>query len=252
MKIFRSFNDLPDFRGAVATLGSFDGLHCGHISLLNHVKELAKESDSESVILTFEPHPRVILGRAEGLRLLTSTEEKILILEQLGIDNLIVIPFDKLFSRLSHQDFVKLFLVDKVKISSLVVGYNHHVGRGSEGSYESLLKMGMNWGFGVHRVDEWRDKDFHNVSSTVIRSLISNGDIEGANTLLSRPYTLLGQVDGDGRVWPNEPLKLLPPQGGYEGVVNGVQSIVTVDDSGVMMCDEYGAKVQIDIIAKIS
>ncbi len=153
MRVFRGFDNLPEFNGAVATVGSFDGLHRGHQSLLEVANRAASECGGESIVLTFEPHPRVILGRAEGLRLLTTSEEKITLLERLGVDNLIIIPFDREFSRISDREFICNYLVEKLNISTLVVGYNHHFGRGSEGSYQSLLTMGEQMEFNVHRVD---------------------------------------------------------------------------------------------------
>lgn len=251
MRVFRGFENLPKFKSAVATLGSFDGVHRGHLSLLESVKELAKASGGESIVLTFEPHPRVVLGRAEGLRLLTSTEEKIKILESYGVDNLIVIPFDKVFSRLSHRDFVKQYLVDTLNISTLVVGYNHHMGRGSEGGYDSFMQMGDDFGFKIHRVDEWRDSENANVSSTVVRYLLSRGDIERTLELLSRPYIIMGQVDGDGRVWVSEPLKLIPTMGKYYVLINDRKSQIKIDEDGIIWCDEFGQKVTIELLGKV-
>ncbi len=251
MRVFRGFENLPQFKGAVATLGSFDGVHRGHLSLLDSVKELAKETEGESVVLTFEPHPRVVLGRAEGLRLLTSTDEKIKILEDYGVDNLIIIPFDKIFSRLSHRDFLKQYLVDVLNIATLVVGYNHHMGRGSEGGYDSFLQMSNDFGFQVHRVNEWRDSENANVSSTVVRYLLSRGDIERTMELLSRPYIIMGQVDSDGRVWVSEPLKLIPAVGKYYVLINDIKSQIVIDKDGIIWCEELGQQVTIELLGRI-
>ncbi len=236
----------------MATLGSFDGLHRGHLSLLDSMKELAVNSDSESVVLTFEPHPRVVLGRVDGLRLLTSTEEKIMLLERYNIDNLIIIPFDRALSRVTHRDFVREYMVEKVGISVLVAGYNHHFGRGSEGAYDDVLKMGDEFGFKICRVDEWRDSNNSNVSSTVVRHLISIGDIAQANELLSRNYLILGHTDSDGRVWVSDSLKLLPPSGKYQSLINGRESCFRVDTSGVVWCDEMNSDVVIEVQARIN
>ncbi|MFI3288561.1 MAG: FAD synthetase [Rikenellaceae bacterium] len=252
MRVFRGFDNLPKFRGAVATLGSFDGLHRGHLTLLDSMKRIARASGGESVVLTFEPHPRVVLGRADGLRLLTSTEEKIMLLERYNIDNLIIIPFDRVLSRVTHRDFVREYMVERVGISTLVAGYNHHFGRGSEGAYDDFLKMGNEFGFDICRVEEWRDSNNANVSSTVVRHLISIGDIAQANELLSRNYLIMGHTDSDGRVWVSDSLKLLPPSGEYQALINGQESQFRVDANGVVWCDEMNSDVVIEVQARIN
>lgn len=252
MRVFQGFESLPSFGGAVVTLGSFDGLHCGHLELLKRCRESAEEIGGESVVLTFATHPRVVLGRADGLRLLMTMEEKITMLESYGVDNVIIIPFDKDFSRLSYEDFVKRYLVDMIGMKRLVAGYNHHLGRGSEGSYVSLNKLSQEYGFDVQRVEEWRDAAGGNVSSTVVRKLVSQGDMERVSELLGRPYLILAQVDGAGRVWSQDALKLFPAEGEYEAVVEGKQSKVSVDKSGAMWCEEAaGNRVKIEIIARV-
>lgn len=247
MRVFRGFEALPSFGGAVATVGSFDGLHCGHIALLDRCRELAQKSGGESVVLTFETHPRVVLRRAEGLRLLTTLDEKVMLLEQMGIDNLIVIPFDRDFSRLSYEEFVRSYLVDKVGVKSLVVGYDHHFGRDNEGSYSSVMKLGEAYGVEISKVDKRTTEDGKDVSSTVVRTLFSRGEVERGVELLQRPYLILGQVDADGRLWCSDALKLIPAEGRYRAVVNGEQSVVCVDGDGVMWCRDVIHGVVIEI-----
>ena len=116
MRIFRGFDNLPDFRCGVATIGSFDGVHCGHRTLLDRVRNIAEEVGGESIILTFDPHPRITLGKADNLRLLSSTEEKMHLLEAEGIDNVIIIPFTEEFSELSPTEFLQSLLIEKVGI----------------------------------------------------------------------------------------------------------------------------------------
>ncbi len=248
MRVFRGFDELPAFDNAVVTVGSFDGLHSGHLVLLDRCRELARERGGESVVLTFETHPRVVLRRAEGLRLLTTLEEKILLLESLGVDNLIVIPFDRDFSRLTYEAFVGRYLIDKVGAQLLVVGYNHHFGRDSEGSYSSVVKLGEDYNIEVSKVDEWRDAAGENVSSTVVRRLLSTGEIERAVGLLQRPYLILGQVDGDGRLWCSDALKQIPSQGRYRALVDGVERVVVVDADGVLWCSDVLHDVRIEIL----
>ncbi len=251
MRVFKGFDELPSFSGAVVTVGSFDGLHSGHLVLLDKCRELARERGGESVVLTFETHPRVVLRRSEGLKLLTTLEEKTLLLESLGIDNLIVIPFDRDFSRLTYEAFVKLYLIEKVGAKSLVIGYNHHFGRDSEGSYSSVVKLGEDYNIEIEKVDEWRDSDGQNVSSTVVRKLISTGEIDGALALLQRPYLILGQVDGDGRLWCSDALKLIPSEGRYRALIDGVERVVVVTADGVMWCHDVLHQVKIEILGRV-
>ncbi len=248
MRVYKGFENLPHFPNAVVTIGSFDGLHLGHLSLLDAARSRAAECGGESVVLTFEPHPRVVLGRSEGLRLLTSLEEKIDLLNGFGVDNLIVIPFDRDFSRLSYEEFTKQYLVDRVGVKSLIVGYNHHFGRGNEGSVSDFKKIGEELGFDVVQVAELNVEGYDNVSSTVVRRLVAQGDMEEVSRLLARPYLIEGQSDGDGRVWLSESLKMVPPAGRYEVSIEGRESELVIDENGVMMCDRRNRKVAIEVL----
>lgn len=128
MKVFQGFEDLPHFIRPAVTVGSFDGVHRGHRALIGRLVAEARAVGGESVVLTFEPHPRITLGRAEGLRLLTTFEEKVALLAELGVDNVIVIPFDRAFSALSGREFVERCLIGRVGAETLVAGYNHRFG----------------------------------------------------------------------------------------------------------------------------
>lgn len=127
MKVFKGLNNLPPFRNAVATMGSFDGVHSGHRELLHRVASTAAASDGESIVLTFEPHPRYVLGSGDGLRLLSTLDEKLWLLERSGIDNVIVLPFTVEFSRTSPREFIENDIAG-IGIRRLVVGYNHRFG----------------------------------------------------------------------------------------------------------------------------
>ncbi len=254
MRVFKGFEELPSFESAVVTVGSFDGLHRGHLSLLESVVDLARESGGESVVLTFDIHPRIVLGLGDGLRLLTSVEEKIMVLDSIGIDNLVIIPFNRDFSRLSQEDFVRLYLVDKIGVKSLVMGYNHRLGRGNEGTHSELEALSRKCGFSVTKIEQWRSVEFDNVSSTTLRQLILNGDIERANSLLSRPFMILGRVDDARRVWVGEPLKIEPPAGRYEVLTNGVESAIEIYENGVveLSCDDIlMTDVKIEVLRRI-
>ncbi len=249
MRVFRGFDSLPNLGNTVVTVGSFDGVHRGHLSLLERACEVAKAKGVESVVLTFEPHPRVVLGQADGLRLLTTLEEKSRVLESCGVDNLIVIPFNKEFSRLTYDAFIKEYLSAKVGLDTLVVGYNHNMGRGSEGLYSSFVEMGASCGFDICKVDEWRDDDGMQVSSTVLRMLVARGEMLRAASLMSRPYLIVGRADGDGRVWSPDALKLYPAEGRYKVLLNGVEWYITVDDKGALWCEKESRDVVIEIIS---
>ena len=142
MRVFRGIESLPTLHNAVATMGSFDGVHSGHRVLLERVKQRAEELHGESVVITFDPHPRYVLGTGEGMQLLSTIEEKIFLLEQAGIDNLLIIPFTIEFSRTSPQEFI-MSLTD-IGIHSMVVGYNHRFGHKKEGDYNYLSTHGGN------------------------------------------------------------------------------------------------------------
>ncbi len=251
MRVFYGFEEVPPISNAVVTVGSFDGLHMGHMSLLEVARDRAMQIGGESVVVTFDPHPRVALGLAQGLRLLTSLEERSILLEQMGVDNIIVIPFDRAFSRIEYDSFVKDYLVSKLGLSSLVVGYNHHLGRNNEGSGSELVRLGEECGFEVCRVDAWRNDQYENVSSTVVRRLISEGDVEGARALLSRDYLLVGRGDEDGRVWFSESLKLVPASGRYLAKVNGEESEIAVDSNGVVSSPIKKDRVVIEVIKRL-
>lgn len=227
MRIFQGFDALPRFVHPTVTVGSYDGVHSGHLALLHTVIANARRVGGESVVLTFEPHPRVTLGQAKGLRLLTSLEEKAYLLEREGIDNLIVIPFDKAFSRLSPDEFLDDYLLGRVGAETMVVGFNHHFGRNKQGSYTYLGNHPC--GLRVIEVAE-RDVDAAKVSSTVIRRLVENGEMQRAARLMAHPYLLIGTAS-NGHVQIDEPLKLLPPTGEYAVLVDEVPARLTIDDA---------------------
>ena len=163
MRVFHVFDHLPKFQSPAATVGSYDGVHGGHRILLDRIKREAARAGGESIVLTFDPHPRITLGTQEGMRLLSSLEEKIYLLDRLGIDNLIVIPFDRAFSRTPAQVFVQEYLIGKVGVRNFVVGFNHRLGSNKEGDFEKLQQWHQRFGFQVTRIDE-NDIDSERVS----------------------------------------------------------------------------------------
>lgn len=214
MKVFNGFDNLPHFTNPVVTVGSYDGVHAGHRKLLGKIGDTARETGGESVVVTFSPHPREVLGGGEPVRLLTTLKEKTILLEQAGIDNLIVAPFTREFSKLSSYDFVKHYLIDKIGVRTLVVGYNHHFGHNKTGDFDYLDRMGDRFGFDIYMVPR-HDVDDDKVSSTIIRKLICEGKVAQASKFLGYPYFIVGRIDQGGAFVPDELSKLLPPQGRY-------------------------------------
>ena len=205
MRVFHGFENLPSFRSPAATVGSYDGVHSGHRVLLDRIRREAAAVGGESIVLTFDPHPRVTLGTQERLRLLTSLEEKIYLLDRFGIDNLIVIPFDRAFSRIPSESFVKDYLIGKVGVKNLVVGFNHRFGHDKEGDYRLLNGLHDEFGFRVTEIEK-QDVDAEKVSSTVIRRLIERGEMNKAARMLSHPYLLAGGGGCAGHIASGEAL----------------------------------------------
>ena len=220
------FDNLPNIEHAVATVGSYDGVHLGHKVLIDTTIQRAKQRGGKSVVITFEPHPRITLGRAEGLKLLTTTTEKEVLLSQLGVDYMLIIPFDKSFSELSHESFIKDYLIDKLHIEELIVGYNHRFGHNKGGNYENISGS-----LEVSRIDQQLVEN-NRVSSTIIRTTIEQGDLELAVQLLGHTYIIIGNSDQNGFI-ATDSYKLLPPPGRYRATVNGVESEVCVVEGGV-------------------
>ena len=226
MKIYYSIRDFQNVSFPVLTTGTFDGVHLGHQTILDRLKIIADEINGETVLLTFSPHPRLVLFPEQNdLKLLTTREEKIELLERCGVDHLIIHPFTKEFSRLSSVEFIRDLLVSQIKIKRLVIGYNHQFGRNREGKLEHLLKCGPIYGFEVDEIPA-ADIDNVDVSSTKIRNAIRNGDVETARAFLGQPYMLSGEVvKGDGlgskigyptaNLYIENEMKLIPADGVY-------------------------------------
>lgn len=226
MKIHRQGEVYQRPRHPVVTSGTFDGVHIGHQKILNRLKELAREADGETVVLTFWPHPRLVLRPDDtSLKLLSTFEEKVALLEQAGIDHLIQIPFTEEFSQLSSQAFVQQVLVEKIGTQYLVIGYDHRFGRNREGGFEYLTENADLFGFRVEEISR-QDIDDIAVSSTKIRQALETGDIATANTYLGRPYEMNGTVVSGDKIgrrlgYPTanlaiaEKYKLIPADGIY-------------------------------------
>lgn len=188
--------DLNNFKAnrAVVTIGTFDGVHLGHREVIAELKRLSALYNGESVIFTFDPHPRKVLAPDEAsLRLLSTTQEKIRLMESLGIDHLVIYPFTIEFSRLTYDEFVTQVLVGQLGISSLVVGYDHRFGQGRKGDFHSLQTLSNALGFKVEQLSQL-SVDNQTVSSSKIRIALDKGDVKLAKNYLGYNYTLTGEV----------------------------------------------------------
>ncbi len=237
MKIFKGFDKARGIKNPVVTVGSYDGVHLGHREIFKRLGALAEVCGGESVVVTFEPHPRKLLGNyGDPVRLLNSMDEKILLMEQAGIDNLIVVDFDDKFSKLSYEEFIRDILVGKLNMKYLVLGYNHHFGRDKEGDYDNLKVLARDLDFEVSQM-EAQTIDGGKISSTVIRNLIANGFMEKATTQLGTPYFMIGTVK-DGFLVSDEPCKLIPSAGQYKVLAGDptgggkISAVVEIDSKG--------------------
>jgi riboflavin kinase / FMN adenylyltransferase len=194
MKIYHGIDDFVKLDFAVVTSGTFDGVHLGHQKIFSRVNEIASKHGGESVVLTYWPHPRLVLHpEDESLKLLNTFEEKAALLKEQGIQHLIRIPFTKEFSNLTSEQFIQKILVETIGTKKLVIGYDHHFGKNREGSFEQLKLNGPKYGFEVEEIPR-QDVDHVGVSSTKIRQALEKGDIETANHFLGRAYSLTGRV----------------------------------------------------------
>ena len=194
MKVHRGDASFEPPRAAVVTSGTFDGVHVGHQKILGRLKELARETGGETVVVTYWPHPRMVLYPDDpAIQLLTTFDEKLALLEALGIDHLVQIPFTKEFSQLSSDAFVRQVLVDKISTRQLVIGYDHHFGRNREGGFDYLKEHAAEYGFTVEEIPR-QDVDQVGVSSTKIRNALEAGQVHTAREYLGRPYRLAGAV----------------------------------------------------------
>lgn len=194
MKVFHDLNELKDVKDAVITIGSFDGVHIGHQKIINRLKQLSSELNSENYLITFYPHPRsVIYPKDKTLKLLSSQQEKIELFESFGIDNLVIIPFTIEFSQISPLEYIENFLVKNFKPKYIVIGYDHRYGLNRGGDLDLLNSVKDKFNFSVIEIPK-QEIDEITISSTKVRTSITNGDLESANTLLNHNYTLSGNV----------------------------------------------------------
>lgn len=194
MNVYHSLEAFKKLPYAVVTSGTFDGVHRGHQKILSRLREISQAQQGETVVLTFWPHPRLIVSEdSQNLQLLSTIEEKIALFEDLGIDHLIITPFTRAFSELSPEEFIQQVLVDRIGTKKFVIGYDHRFGRNREGSFDFLQKVAPSFGFDVEEIPR-QDIDALAVSSTRIRNALSRGEVGTATELLGRPYSFSGTV----------------------------------------------------------
>ena len=194
MKVFNNIAQVRNIPNAVVTIGTFDGVHIGHQAIFKRMKELAQSVDGQTVVVTFSPHPRQVLNiDSSNLRFICTEEKKLKRFEQFGIDNVVVIKFTKEFARTPSDEFIKDFIIERIKPSYIVVGYDHHFGKNRMGDFELLSKLGQQFNFKVERV-EAQDVDEVAVSSTKIRHALAIGDVATANRLLGYSYSVTAEV----------------------------------------------------------
>jgi len=178
---------------SVVTIGTFDGVHIGHQKIIERLNQIKDNTFEKSLILTFFPHPRMILDHRKDIKMLTTMEEKSQLLEKFGLNELIIEPFTPQFSNLSALEFVRNILVRKLNLKKLVIGYDHQFGKNREGNFEQLVAFGELYDFSVEKISA-QEVENVSVSSTKIRKALDNGDIEMANTYLGYAYLLTGEI----------------------------------------------------------
>lgn len=194
MRIFHNISEIENIPNAVVTIGTFDGVHLGHQAIFKKMKSIAQSINGETVVITFHPHPRQVLNiDISNLRFICTQEEKMRRFEQLGIDNVIVINFTKEFSRTPSETFIKEYVIDAIRPSVMVVGYDHHFGKNRIGDFSILSDFGKKYHFKVERV-EAQDVEHIAVSSTKIRRALAEGNVKNANKLLGYTYSVCAEV----------------------------------------------------------
>jgi len=276
LKIYNSINSFQSTKKTIITIGTFDGVHIGHQKIVEKLIENAKNRNAESAILTFFPHPRMVLQDQTEIRLLNTIDERTSLLEKKGLDNLIIHPFDKAFSRLTAEEFVKDILVDQLNIEKIVIGYDHRFGRNRTANIDDLIEFGEKYNFEVEQISAQEIQEA-SVSSTKIRTALEEGNIALANQYLGYSYFLTGVVKEGKKLgrtigFPTanlkieENYKLIPKEGVYivESTLNGkkVYGMMNIGtnptfDEGLLSieihfldfnADLYDQKIQISIL----
>jgi riboflavin kinase/FMN adenylyltransferase len=225
LKTFHSIFDYTKSKKSILTLGTFDGVHIGHQKILRKLVNEARKEDYESILLTFFPHPRMVLKQDSKIQLLNTIREKTKLIEENGVDNLIIHPFDTTFSELSAEDFVKKILIDQLNLGKIIIGYDHKFGKNRSADINDLIALGKKYDFEVEQISA-KEIDDISISSTKIRNALLDGNIELANIYLGNNYSLCGGIIEGKKIgrtmnYPtanlkvDEDYKLIPKNGVY-------------------------------------
>lgn len=229
MRVYRQISEFTSHCHPVATVGVFDGVHRGHMEIIGRLSAMAQEKNCESVIITFEPHPRLVLPHHAEVKLLQTLDEKLQRFEIAGVGAVLVIPFDRDFAKITPHDFIKNVLVDSLQVSHVITGYDHFFGQNRQGDYDMLSKMGNQYGFTVDELPMVLVAE-HTVSSSSVRRALLDGDVRLAATMLGYPYSITGEVVAGNKIGrnigyptanlkPNSKHKLIPGQGVFATMV---------------------------------
>jgi riboflavin kinase/FMN adenylyltransferase len=279
LNVFPSISEFNSSKKTIVTIGTFDGVHIGHQKIIEKLIQETKKADCESLILTFFPHPRMVLNGSSSIKLLNTINEKSSLLEKMGLDNLVVHPFDKKFSNLSAEEFVKTILVDSFNLKKIIIGYDHRFGNNRSANIDDLISFGKKYDFEVEQISA-QEIDSVSVSSTKIRDAITDGNMIIANEFLGYDYILSGKIITGkqlGRTigFPTanikieENYKLIPKNGVYivkshlqEKTVFGIMNIglnptVNGEDLSIEVhfldfeADLYNKNITVSVIARI-
>jgi len=279
LNVFPSISEFNSSKKTIVTIGTFDGVHIGHQKIIEKLIQETKKADCESLILTFFPHPRMVLNGSSSIKLLNTINEKSSLLEKMGLDNLVVHPFDKKFSNLSAEEFVKTILVDSFNLKKIIIGYDHRFGNNRAANIDDLISFGKKYDFEVEQISA-QEIDSVSVSSTKIRDAITDGNMIIANEFLGYDYILSGKIITGkqlGRTigFPTanikieENYKLIPKNGVYivkshlqEKTVFGIMNIglnptVNGEDLSIEVhfldfeADLYNKNITVSVIARI-
>ena len=279
LKIYHSLNEFKPSKKTIVTLGTFDGVHLGHNAILDTICNIAKQENLESVLLTFFPRPRLIISNDSEIKMLNTMAEKAMLLEQKGIQNFIIHPFDKLFSELSPREFVEQVLIKQLNIQKIIIGYDHKFGKNRAANIIDLIAFGKEFDFEVEEIPA-KQVDEVSVSSTKIRNSLLEGKISLANAYLGYSYMLSGNVVKGNKLgrtigFPtaniqiSENYKLIPKNGAYivTAIVNnktvfGMLNIGIKPTLGENLMsievhlldfseDIYGQKMQVNVVERL-
>lgn len=280
MNIFRHLHEIKYNPNTVLTMGTFDGIHLGHQEILKRMFEISRINNSRNFLITFHPHPKKIISPGEEIKILSTSDEKISMLNKMGLENLFIINFTKEFSQQPPIEFFKKYIINGIGIKAIVIGYDHRFGKSREGTHQTLKALAEEFGFEIHVVNEFKLGE-HTVNSTQVRKAIGIGKIENANLFLGREYSFSGiVVQGDKRgkilgfptanILIDDNDKLLPDLGIYAAYVqineeeyHALLSIgrrPTFYDNGDVITEAYiynfnkniyGEKITVKLLARI-